>query len=122
MTSLPATASITGGSRGTADRKHAAIRAVLHRVIISLLPPGAACNPASNIKDKAVRREREMTILRRRVKRDCVFGSRHTRAAETVVMTSPPLVRLMPLVSFHGWCFRSVAGCGAYRARSRRAP
>ena len=54
----------------TTDRKRAAIRAVLHRVIINPLPPGAACNPASNIKDKAVRREREMAILRRRVEFD----------------------------------------------------
>ena len=31
---------------------------------------GAACNPASNIKDKAARREREMAILRQRVEFD----------------------------------------------------
>ena len=47
------------------DRRRAAIRAVLHRVMIKPLPPGAASNPASNIKDKAVRREREMAVLRR---------------------------------------------------------
>jgi len=46
------------------DRKRAAIRAVLHRVVIRPLPDGAARNLGSNIKDTAVRREREMAILR----------------------------------------------------------
>ena len=54
----------------TTNRRRAAIRAVLHRVIINPLPPGAACNVAGNAKDKAVRREREMTILRQRVEFD----------------------------------------------------
>ena len=49
------------------DRKRAAIRAVLHRVIIRPLPPGANANVAGNSKDKALRREREMAILRQRV-------------------------------------------------------
>ena len=52
------------------DRKRAAIRAVLHRVMIKPLPAGAACNPGSNIKDKGVRRTREMAILRQRVEFD----------------------------------------------------
>jgi len=52
------------------DRRRAAIRAVLHRVMIKSLPPGAASNPASNIKDKAIRREREMAVLRQRVEFD----------------------------------------------------
>ena len=52
------------------DRRRAAIRAVLHRVMIKPLPPGAASNPASNIKDKAIRREREMAVLRQRVEFD----------------------------------------------------
>ena len=39
-------------------------------VIINPLPPGAACNSPGNIKDKAVRREREMAILRQRVEFD----------------------------------------------------
>ncbi len=52
------------------DRKRAAIRAVLHRVIIKPLPPGVTCNPRSRIKDTAVRREREMTVLRQRVQFD----------------------------------------------------
>jgi DNA invertase Pin-like site-specific DNA recombinase len=54
----------------TTDRKRAAIRAVLHGVTIKSLPLGAACNPGSNIKDKAVRREREMAIMRQRVEFD----------------------------------------------------
>jgi hypothetical protein len=49
------------------DRRRAAIRAVLHRVIIKPLPPGAAANVAGNSKDKAIRREREMAVLRKRV-------------------------------------------------------
>jgi hypothetical protein len=40
---------------------------VLRRVVITPLPAGAASNPASNIKDQAVRRDREMAILRQRV-------------------------------------------------------
>ena len=52
------------------DRKRAAIRAVLHRVIIKPLPPGAASNVAGNSKDKAIRREREMAILRQRAEFD----------------------------------------------------
>ena len=35
------------------DRKRAAIRAVLHRVIIKPLPPGANANVAGNSKNKA---------------------------------------------------------------------
>ena len=54
----------------TTDRRRAAIRAVLRHVIINPLPPGAACNVAGNTKDKAVRREREMAILRQRVEFD----------------------------------------------------
>lgn len=46
------------------DRRRAAFRAVLHRVLIRPLPVCAAANVAGNSKDKAVRREREMTILR----------------------------------------------------------
>jgi len=38
--------------------------------MIKSLPPGAASNPASNIKDKAIRREREMVVLRQRVEFD----------------------------------------------------
>jgi len=53
-----------------ADRRRAAIRAVLHRVIIRPLPPGANRNVAGNSKDKTLRREREMAILRQRVEFD----------------------------------------------------
>ena len=52
------------------DRRRAAIRAVLHRVIINPLPPGAAASPGGKLKDPAVRREREMAILRQRVEFD----------------------------------------------------
>ena len=52
------------------DRRRAAIRAVLHRVIIKPLPPGVNANVAGNSKDKALRREREMAILRQRVEFD----------------------------------------------------
>jgi hypothetical protein len=49
------------------DRKRAAIRAVLHRVIIKPLPPGANANVAGNSKNTALRRERELAVLRQRV-------------------------------------------------------
>src|SRR5271165_1116356 len=52
------------------DRRRARIRAVLHRVITKPLPSGAAPNVAGNSKDIAVRREREMAILRQRVEFD----------------------------------------------------
>jgi len=52
------------------DRKRAAIRAVLHRVIIKQLPPGANANVAGKSKNKTLRREREMAILRQRVEFD----------------------------------------------------
>jgi hypothetical protein len=52
------------------DRRRAAIRAVLHRVIIKPLPVGAASNVAGNSTDKAIRRDREMAILRKRVEFD----------------------------------------------------
>jgi hypothetical protein len=54
----------------SADRKRAAIRAVLHRVIIKPFPPGANANVAGNSKDKALRRERELAILRQRAELD----------------------------------------------------
>ena len=52
------------------DRRRAAIRAVLHRVIIKPLPPGTNANVAGNSKDKALRRDRELAILRQRVEFD----------------------------------------------------
>ena len=52
------------------DRKRAAIKAVLHRVIINPLPPGAPSSPGGMLKDPAIRREREMAILRQRVEFD----------------------------------------------------
>jgi hypothetical protein len=52
------------------DRRRAAIRAVLHRVIINSIPPGTANNPGGGLKDPAKRREREMVILRQRVEFD----------------------------------------------------
>ena len=52
------------------DRRRAAIRAVLHRVLIKPLPAGANANVAGNSKNKALRREREMAVLRQRVEFD----------------------------------------------------
>jgi hypothetical protein len=52
------------------DRRRAAIRAVLVRVMIKPLPPGVAANVAGNSKDKTIRREREMAVLRQRVEFD----------------------------------------------------
>ena len=52
------------------DRRRAAIRAVLYRVIISPLPAGAPSSPGGKLKDPAARREREMAILRQRVEFD----------------------------------------------------
>ncbi len=52
------------------DRKRAAIKAVLHRVIINPLPSGAPSSPGGKLKVPAVRREREMAILRQRVEFD----------------------------------------------------
>jgi len=52
------------------DRKRAAIRAVLHRVVIKPLPAGAPSSPGGKLKDPAIRREREMAILRQRIEFD----------------------------------------------------
>jgi hypothetical protein len=52
------------------DRRRAAIRAVLHRVVIKPLPPGSNANVAGNSKNKTLLREREMVILRQRVEFD----------------------------------------------------
>ena len=52
------------------DRQRAAIRAVLHRVIINPVPPGVPSSPGGRLKDPAIRREREMAILRQRAEFD----------------------------------------------------
>ena len=52
------------------DRRRAAIRAVLHRVLIKPLPPGVNANVAGNSKNTALRRDREMAVLRQRVEFD----------------------------------------------------
>jgi site-specific DNA recombinase len=52
------------------DRKRAAIQAVLHQVIINPVPPGVPNSPGGMLKDPAIRREREMAILRQRVEFD----------------------------------------------------
>ena len=52
------------------DRRRAAIRSVLHAIKIKPLPADTAPNPASSIKDPAIRREREMAVLRQRVEFD----------------------------------------------------
>src|SRR6266496_2049980 len=49
------------------DRRRAAIRAVLVRVLIKPLPAGASANVAGNSKNTALRRERELAVLRQRV-------------------------------------------------------
>jgi len=54
----------------TVDRRRAAIRAVLHRVVINPLPSGAPCSPGGTFKDPVKRREREMASLRQRVEFD----------------------------------------------------
>ncbi len=48
-------------------RRRAAIKAVLHRIVIKPLPPGMASNPGGALKDATERRNREMAILRQRV-------------------------------------------------------
>ena len=48
----------------------AAIRAVLVRVLIKPLPADASANVAGNSKNTALRRERELAVLRRRVEFD----------------------------------------------------
>jgi hypothetical protein len=56
------------------DRKGAAIRAVLHRVIIKPLPSAQqqaqGASSGGKLRDLAMRREREMAILRQRVEFD----------------------------------------------------
>jgi site-specific DNA recombinase len=52
------------------SRKRAAIKAVLHRIVIKPLPPGAASNPGSRLRDATERRNREMAILQQRVEFD----------------------------------------------------
>jgi len=54
----------------TVDRQRAAVRAVLHRVVINPLPAGAPSSPGGMLKDPGIRREREMAILRQRVEFD----------------------------------------------------
>lgn len=49
------------------DRRRAAIKAVLHKIIIKPLPPGVPNNPGGGMKDLAKRRERELAVLRQRV-------------------------------------------------------
>ena len=52
------------------DRRRAAIKAVLHKIIVKTLPAGTPNNPGGNMKDLAARREREMAVLRQRVEFD----------------------------------------------------
>lgn len=48
------------------DRRRAAIKAVLHKIIVKALPPGTPNNPDGNMKDLTRRREREMAVLSQR--------------------------------------------------------
>jgi hypothetical protein len=43
---------------------------VLHRVVIKPLPSGTPSSPGGKLKDPAIRREREMAILRQRIEFD----------------------------------------------------
>jgi site-specific DNA recombinase len=52
------------------DRRRAAIKTVLYRVVINPLPPGLPTSPGGKLKDPAIRRDREMAILRQRVEFD----------------------------------------------------
>jgi site-specific DNA recombinase len=52
------------------SRRRAAIKAVLHRIVIRPLPPGMASNPGGALRDGGARREREMAVLRQRVEFD----------------------------------------------------
>jgi hypothetical protein len=52
------------------DRKRAAIRAVLHQIVIKAILSGTASNPGGGLKGQAKRREREMAILRQCVEFD----------------------------------------------------
>jgi site-specific DNA recombinase len=52
------------------DRRRAAIKAVLHKIIVKNLPPGTPNNPGGKMKDPVARREREMAVLRQRVEFD----------------------------------------------------
>ena len=51
---------------GSADRNRAAIKTVLHRVIINPIPPGLPDSPGGKLKDPAIRRDRDMAVLRQR--------------------------------------------------------
>jgi hypothetical protein len=54
----------------TTDRRRAAIRAVLHRVVINPLPPPRGMQPGKQHQGPAVRREREVAILQQHVEFD----------------------------------------------------
>ncbi len=71
MSDIPASARVRDAWESwSTDRKRAAIRAVLHRVAIKPLPCGTPSSPGGKLKDPAIRREREMAILRQRVEFD----------------------------------------------------
>ncbi len=65
------------------DRRRAAIRAVLHWIMIKPLPLGAASNPASNIKDKPSAGNAKWRSCGSASNSTGAFSSRHERAAET---------------------------------------
>ena len=83
---------------------------MLHRVLIKPLPAGASANVAGNSKNTALRRERELAVLRRRV------GIRLARVAIT-----PHQQRrgqsFMPLVWSCGVLFRRAAASGHTQKR-----
>jgi site-specific DNA recombinase len=65
---IPATDGVREACKSwSSDRRRAATKAVLHKIIVKPLPPGTPNNPGGNMRDSAARREREMAILRQRV-------------------------------------------------------
>ena len=61
------------------DRRRAAIKAVLHRIVIKPQPGGVGCNPYGTAKDPAKRRERMLEVVRQRTEFDWRFLSRRER-------------------------------------------
>jgi len=107
------------------DRRRAAIRAVLHRVIINPLPLGAAASPGASSRTRRSAANARWRSCGSASNSTGVSSCGRRRAAETNPgWSSPPLaLRPMPLVSFHGvGCFPSVPWPRPCLGESRRAP
>jgi site-specific DNA recombinase len=74
------------------DRKRAAIKAVLHRIIIKPQPGGVGCNPYGTAKDPAKRRERMLKVIRQRTEFDWRFLSQAERERAAEVSSSAALL------------------------------